>query len=52
MVKALSFFKRKPGMPVEEFQEYWRTHHPDVVTRLAGLRRYVQSPTIPTVYQG
>jgi hypothetical protein len=43
MVKALSFFKRRAGMPVDEFQTYWRTHHPGVVTRLAGLRRYVPS---------
>ena len=51
MVKALSFFKRRSGMPVDEFQAYWRTRHPDVVTRLAGLRRYVQSPTLPTAYR-
>ena len=51
MVKALSFFKRKPGMPVDEFQAYWRTHHPAVVTRLEGLRRYVQSPTLVAAYR-
>ncbi len=45
MVKALSFFKRKPGMPVEEFQAYWRGSHPAVVVRLPGVRRYVQSHT-------
>ncbi len=46
MVKALSFFKRRPGMPVERFQEYWRTRHPDVVIKLPGIRRYVQSHTL------
>ena len=51
MVKALSFFKRKAGMPVDEFQAYWRTHHPAVVTRLAGIRRYVQSHTLPAAYR-
>jgi uncharacterized protein (TIGR02118 family) len=50
MVKALSFFKRRGGMPVDEFQTYWRTRHPAVVTRLAGVRRYVQSHTRPAVY--
>lgn len=50
MVKALSYFKRKPGMPVDEFQAYWRQRHPDVVTKLAGVRRYVQSHTLPTAY--
>ena len=51
MVKALSFFKRRGGMPVEEFQGYWRSRHPDVVTKLPGLRRYVQSHTRPAAYQ-
>ena len=52
MVKALSFFKRRAGMPVEEFQAYWRARHPDVVTKLPGVRRYVQSHTRTAVYQG
>lgn len=43
MVKVLTFIKRKSGMPVDEFQAYWRTQHPKVVTRLPGIRRYVQS---------
>ena len=34
MVKVLTFIKRKSGMPVDEFQTYWRTRHPDAVTRL------------------
>jgi uncharacterized protein (TIGR02118 family) len=50
MVKALAFFKRKGGMPVDEFQAYWLTRHPETVTHLAGLRRYVQSHTLPTAY--
>ena len=51
MVKALSFFKRRVGMPVEEFQGYWRSRHPGVVTKLPGIRRYVQSHTRPAAYQ-
>lgn len=50
MVKAVAFFKRRAGMPVDEFQSYWLTRHPDVVTKLAGIRRYVQSHTRPAVY--
>lgn len=50
MVKALSFFKRKAGMSVEEFQAYWRGSHPAAVTRLPGVRRYVQSHTRPAGY--
>lgn len=45
MVKAVSFFKRKAGMPVEEFQAYWLRTHPAAVVRLPGVRRYVQSHT-------
>lgn len=50
MVKAIAFFRRRAGMPVDEFQAYWRTRHPDVVTTLAGVRRYVQSHTLPAAY--
>jgi uncharacterized protein (TIGR02118 family) len=50
MVKVLTFLKRKAGMPVDEFQAYWRTRHPEVVLRLPGVRRYVQSHTLPTSY--
>src|SRR5262245_33380431 len=51
MVKALSFFKRKAGMSVEDFQSYWRTHHPDAVLRMPGIRRYVQSHTLLAGYR-
>jgi uncharacterized protein (TIGR02118 family) len=45
MVKAVAFFKRRAGMDVEEFQAYWLTRHPEVVTKLSGVQRYVQSHT-------
>lgn len=47
MVKLMVLLKRKPGMSVEDFQQYWRMRHADVVMRLPGLRRYVQSHTRP-----
>jgi uncharacterized protein (TIGR02118 family) len=50
MVKVITFLKRKAGMPVEEFQGYWLTRHPEVVTRLPGVRRYVQSHALLQVY--
>jgi uncharacterized protein (TIGR02118 family) len=50
MVKVLTFIKRKGGMPVDEFQTYWRTQHPKAVTRLPGIRRYVQSHVLPESY--
>jgi uncharacterized protein (TIGR02118 family) len=51
MVKVVTYLRRKPGMGVDEFQRYWRTRHPDVVKRLPGLQRYVQSHTLPSGYR-
>ncbi len=51
MVKTITFVKRKPGMNLEEFGRYWRTQHAGIVTRLPGLRRYVQCHTIPSGYR-
>ncbi|MBI1727358.1 MAG: EthD family reductase [Candidatus Rokubacteria bacterium] len=50
MVKVITFLKRKGGMPVEEFQSYWRNRHPEVVTRLPGVRRYLQSHALLSDY--
>ena len=51
MVKALSYFRRRPELTVEAFQDYWRSKHPEVVTRLPGIRGYVQSHTLPSGYR-
>jgi uncharacterized protein (TIGR02118 family) len=51
MVKAVAFFKRRAGMAVEDFQAYWRTRHPEVVTKLSGVHRYVQSHTRLAAYR-
>ena len=45
MIKAVTYLKRRPGMAVDKFQTYWREQHPDVVKKLPGLRRYIQSHT-------
>jgi uncharacterized protein (TIGR02118 family) len=52
LVKAVSFFKRRGGTSVEAFQDYWRTRHPEIVTKLPGVRRYVQSHTRLGAYRG
>jgi uncharacterized protein (TIGR02118 family) len=51
LVKAVSFFKRKSGMSVEAFQAYWRSAHAEVVVRMPGIRRYVQSHTLLSGYR-
>ena len=51
MVKVIAIVKRKPGMSIEAFQAHWRTQHAEVVAKLPGLRRYVQSHTLPSGYR-
>ena len=51
MVKNVVFFKRKSGMLVEAFQHYWRTTHADIVCKLPGIRKYVQSHTLLSGYR-
>ncbi len=46
MIKVVSVLQRRPGMSVEDFQGYWRNTHGAIVSRLPGLRRYVQSHTL------
>lgn len=50
-VKGLFLVKRKPGMSVAEFQDYWRTRHAPLVPRTPGLRRYVQCHVLPEMYE-
>jgi uncharacterized protein (TIGR02118 family) len=51
VIKVVTCVKRKPGLSVEDFQAYWRERHPEVVVRLPGIRRYVQSHTRPAGYR-
>lgn len=51
MVKMVIFFKRKPRMSVENFQTYWRTAHADIIVKLPGIRRYVQSHVLASSYR-
>lgn len=51
MIKIVIFFKRKPGMSVEDFQKHWRTTHADLIVKLPGIRRYKQSHVIASAYR-
>src|SRR5262249_14306025 len=51
MVKTVVFFKRKPGMSVEAFHDYWCTPHAPLVAKMPGIRRYVQSHTLLSGYR-
>lgn len=50
-VKGLFLVKRKPGMSVAEFQDYWRNIHAPLVPRTPHLLRYVQCHVLPTMYE-
>ena len=49
-IKVASYFKRKEGMSVAEFQDYWRIRHAEVVLGLPNLVRYVQNHVLPASY--
>ncbi len=51
MVKLIAFFKRRPDIAVEAFQQHWRTAHAERVVRQKGLRRYVQNHALPSGYR-
>lgn len=50
MMKLIYAFKRKEGLSVEEFQRYWREVHGPIAAKIPGVRRYVQSHTLPALY--
>src|SRR5580692_11475701 len=51
MVKALNFFKRKPGLSVDEFRNYWLNQHAAIIRAIPELRKYVASITLPSAYR-
>jgi uncharacterized protein (TIGR02118 family) len=51
VIKVIYFFKRRPGMSVEDFQAHWRTTHAEIIAALPGIRRYVQNHVLPSAYR-
>jgi uncharacterized protein (TIGR02118 family) len=49
-VKLLSLVKRREGLPLAEFRERNRTKHAELVSRIPGLRHYVQGHTRDGAY--
>ncbi len=49
-VKGIFQLKRKPGMNLEDFRQYWIEVHGPIVCELPGLQRYVQCHTIDAAY--
>ena len=50
MVKAVFMVGRRPGLTVQEFQERWAGEHGQLVSKLPGLRRYVQNHAVLEAY--
>ncbi len=45
MIKVIEIINHRPDLSIEAFQDYWLNTHGPIVSRLPGLRRYVQSHT-------
>ncbi len=50
MYKVITLLKRRPGMSVADFQSGWRELHGPLASQAPGLRRYVQSHSLPQGY--
>lgn len=50
-IKIVIFFKRKPGMSVEDFQGHWRTIHARLIVALPGIKGYRQSHVLASAYR-
>lgn len=51
MLKMVVEVYRKPGLSVEEFEDYWLNKHGPLVKkygRAMGMKRYVQSHNVPS----
>ena len=52
LTKAVFLLRRKPGMSVAEFQDYWITGHAPQIPRDMGVLRYVQCHALAENYAG
>jgi len=51
MIKAIYFIKRRPGMVLADFREYWLKDHSALVLKVPGLVKYLQSHTMDAGYR-
>lgn len=50
-MKGLFIVKRKPGMAVADYQDYWLNVHGRMVPGCPGITRYMQSQRLPSSYR-
>jgi len=46
MIKRMGFVKRKEGMTLKAFHDYWLTVHAPLASKAPGIRQYIVSTTI------
>ncbi len=51
MIRAIHFIKRKPGMELDAFRAYWLGRHAELVSKVPGVRSYVQCHTLLSGYK-
>jgi uncharacterized protein (TIGR02118 family) len=51
MVKTFNFFKRKSGLSVDDFRNYWLNEHAAIIRAIPELRKYVASLALPSSYR-
>ncbi len=42
MIKRFVILRRKPGMSVPEFRNYWENIHGPLIAKIPGLKKYIQ----------
>lgn len=51
MVKIMFFLKRKPGMTVMKFHNYWHHVHSNIAAKIPNLKKYNLCCTLPSQYE-
>lgn len=50
-IKQFSWLERRPDLEPAAAQEYWRTDHAAIASRVPGIVRYVQNHVVPEQYR-
>jgi uncharacterized protein (TIGR02118 family) len=48
--KGVFLFRRRPDLPLAEFQRYWLEHHGPIASRTPDIQSYVQCHLLPESY--
>ena len=48
MTKSIFMLYRRPDMNGDQFREYWKNTHAQIVAKMPGLKKYVQNYALAT----